>query len=231
MNDSAQSRQILSGNTKCSWLHYSFLWPVRRAAKMCHWRSFHNLCNHSQGIFTRSPFMCPLMVAHTVFLMHTAVLEACEMQNNCWLNCFSVFTFAEPKNDLFLFYGKGRPGIIRGLDINIKSSNEHMLPVEDLVNPRALDYHAETGYIYFADTTSFLIGCQKTDGSSRETILKDGNCYFISLFNFCFVNKMYNLLLQGRENITLRTSRKNCLWYDYMWALHMKFLFCTEVKL
>ncbi|XP_053482709.1 low-density lipoprotein receptor-related protein 1B [Ictalurus furcatus] len=79
----------------------------------------------------------------------------------------------KPKNDLFLFYGKGRPGIIRGLDINIKSSNEHMLPVEDLVNPRALDYHAETGYIYFADTTSFLIGCQKTDGSSRETILKD----------------------------------------------------------
>ncbi|MCJ8732490.1 hypothetical protein PDJAM_G00211960 [Pangasius djambal] len=79
----------------------------------------------------------------------------------------------KPKNDLFLFYGKGRPGIIRGLDINIKSSNEHMLPVEDLVNPRALDYHAETGYIYFADTTSFLIGRQKTDGSSRETILKD----------------------------------------------------------
>ncbi|KAK3568547.1 hypothetical protein QTP86_008754 [Hemibagrus guttatus] len=79
----------------------------------------------------------------------------------------------KPKNDLFLFYGKGRPGIIRGLDINIKSSNEHMFPVEDLVNPRALDYHAETGYIYFADTTSFLIGRQKTDGSSRETILKD----------------------------------------------------------
>uniref|UniRef100_A0A3B4E5T6 EGF-like domain-containing protein n=1 Tax=Pygocentrus nattereri TaxID=42514 RepID=A0A3B4E5T6_PYGNA len=79
----------------------------------------------------------------------------------------------KPKNDLFLFYGKGRPGIIRGLDINVKSSNEHMVPVEDLVNPRALDYHAETGYIYFADTTSFLIGRQKTDGSSRETILKD----------------------------------------------------------
>ncbi|KAM9485972.1 low-density lipoprotein receptor-related protein 1B [Clarias gariepinus] len=79
----------------------------------------------------------------------------------------------KPKNDLFLFYGKGRPGIIRGLDINIKSNNEHMLPVEDLVNPRALDYHAETGYIYFADTTSFLIGRQKTDGNSRETILKD----------------------------------------------------------
>ncbi|XP_049341186.1 low-density lipoprotein receptor-related protein 1B isoform X1 [Astyanax mexicanus] len=82
-------------------------------------------------------------------------------------------TCKKPKNELFLFYGKGRPGVIRGLDINVKSSNEHMLPVEDLVNPRALDYHAESGYIYFADTTSFLIGRQKTDGSSRETILKD----------------------------------------------------------
>uniref|UniRef100_A0A8B9RNB7 Low density lipoprotein receptor-related protein 1Bb n=1 Tax=Astyanax mexicanus TaxID=7994 RepID=A0A8B9RNB7_ASTMX len=84
-------------------------------------------------------------------------------------------TCKKPKNELFLFYGKGRPGVIRGLDINVKSSNEHMLPVEDLVNPRALDYHAESGYIYFADTTSFLIGRQKTDGSSRETILKDGD--------------------------------------------------------
>uniref|UniRef100_A0A8C1BL65 Low density lipoprotein receptor-related protein 1Bb n=1 Tax=Cyprinus carpio carpio TaxID=630221 RepID=A0A8C1BL65_CYPCA len=79
----------------------------------------------------------------------------------------------KPKNDLFLFYGKGRPGTIRGLDMNVKSINEHMVPIEDLVNPRALDYHAETGNIYFADTTSFLIGRQKVDGSSRETILKD----------------------------------------------------------
>lgn len=100
------------------------------------------------------------------------------------INLFFGFTFAEPKNDLFLFYGKGRPGIIRGLDINIKSNNEHMLPVEDLVNPRALDYHAETGYIYFADTTSFLIGRQKTDGNSRETILKDGNCYYKTFISF-----------------------------------------------
>lgn len=82
--------------------------------------------------------------------------------------------FAEPKKDLFLFYGKGRPGIIRGLDMNIKSSDEHMEPIEDLVNPRAIDYHAELGHIYFADTTSFLIGRQKLDGSGRETILKDG---------------------------------------------------------
>ena len=82
--------------------------------------------------------------------------------------------FAEPKNDLFLFYGKGRPGVIRGLDLNIKSSNEHMVPIEDLVNPRAIDYHAESGHVYFADTTSFLIGRQKIDGTGRETILKDG---------------------------------------------------------
>ncbi|CAB1347080.1 unnamed protein product, partial [Coregonus sp. 'balchen'] len=79
----------------------------------------------------------------------------------------------KPKNDLFLFYGKGRPGVIRGLDMNVKSSDEHMVPIEDLVNPRAIDYHAESEHIYFADTTSFLIGRQKIDGNSRETILKD----------------------------------------------------------
>ncbi|XP_062904698.1 low-density lipoprotein receptor-related protein 1-like isoform X1 [Mobula hypostoma] len=80
----------------------------------------------------------------------------------------------KPKNELFLFYGKGRPGIIRGMDLNTKATDEYMVQVENLVNPRALDFHAETNYIYFADTTSFLIGRQKIDGTGRETILKDG---------------------------------------------------------
>lgn len=62
--------------------------------------------------------------------------------------------------------------------MNVKSSDEHMVPIEDLVNPRAIDYHAESGYIYFADTTSFLIGRQKIDGNSRETVLKDGGFIF-----------------------------------------------------
>lgn len=88
----------------------------------------------------------------------------------------SFLCLLEPKNDLFLFYGKGRPGVIRGLDMNIKSSDEHIVPIEDLVNPRAIDYYAESGHIYFADTTSFLIGRQQIDGNSRETILKDGKC-------------------------------------------------------
>uniref|UniRef100_A0A803TQP0 LDL receptor related protein 1B n=1 Tax=Anolis carolinensis TaxID=28377 RepID=A0A803TQP0_ANOCA len=78
-----------------------------------------------------------------------------------------------PKKELFLFYGKGRPGIIRGMDLNTKVADEYMIPIENLVNPRALDFHSETNYIYFADTTSFLIGRQKIDGSERETILKD----------------------------------------------------------
>ncbi|KAJ8282634.1 hypothetical protein COCON_G00051530 [Conger conger] len=79
----------------------------------------------------------------------------------------------KPKNELFLFYGKGRPGVIRALDTNVKSNDEHMVAIEDLVSPRALDFHGETGHIYFADTTSFLIGRQKIDGSGREIVLKD----------------------------------------------------------
>lgn len=53
-----------------------------------------------------------------------------------------------------------------------------MEPIEQLVNPRAMDYYANLGHIYFADTTSFLIGRQKLDGSGRETILKDGGYTF-----------------------------------------------------
>lgn len=69
------------------------------------------------------------------------------------------------------------------MDLNTKVSDEYMIPIENLVNPRALDFHAETNYIYFADTTSFLIGRQKIDGTERETILKDGRqCWLIVTF-------------------------------------------------
>ncbi|XP_062895316.1 low-density lipoprotein receptor-related protein 1-like [Mobula hypostoma] len=80
----------------------------------------------------------------------------------------------KPDHELFLVYGKGRPGIIRGMYMNDKVPDEYMIPIENLINPRALDFHAETGYIYFADTTSYLIGRQKVDGTDRETILKSG---------------------------------------------------------
>ncbi|KAM3845339.1 prolow-density lipoprotein receptor-related protein 1 [Vipera latastei] len=80
----------------------------------------------------------------------------------------------KPEHELFLVYGKGRPGIIRGMDMGAKVPDEHMIPIENLMNPRALDFHAETSFIYFADTTSYLIGRQKIDGTDRETILKDG---------------------------------------------------------
>ncbi|XP_042180932.1 low-density lipoprotein receptor-related protein 1B-like [Oncorhynchus tshawytscha] len=79
----------------------------------------------------------------------------------------------KPMNEVFLFYGRGRPGVIRGLDLNSKSEAEHMVQIGNLVNPRAIGFHAETSHIYFADTTSFLIGRQRLDGTHRKTILKD----------------------------------------------------------
>ncbi|XP_078716677.1 prolow-density lipoprotein receptor-related protein 1-like isoform X3 [Lampetra fluviatilis] len=78
----------------------------------------------------------------------------------------------KPDHELFLLYGKGRPGIIRGMDVTGRVQDEFMIPIENLVNPRAVDFHAETGYVYFADTTNFLVARQKIDGTERETILK-----------------------------------------------------------
>lgn len=71
-------------------------------------------------------------------------------------------------------YGKGRPGIIRGMDMNAKVPDEYMIPIENLMNPRALDFHAASEFIYFADATSYIIGRQKIDGTERDTILKEG---------------------------------------------------------
>uniref|UniRef100_A0A3Q2NMI4 LDL receptor related protein 1 n=1 Tax=Fundulus heteroclitus TaxID=8078 RepID=A0A3Q2NMI4_FUNHE len=80
----------------------------------------------------------------------------------------------KPDHELFLVYGKGRPGIIRGMDMNVKVPDEYMIPIENLMNPRALDFHAASEFIYFADATSFIIGRQKIDGTERDNILKDG---------------------------------------------------------
>lgn len=96
--------------------------------------------------------------------------------------------------------------------MNIKSSDEHMVPIEDLVNPRAIDYHAETGHIYFADTTSFLIGRQKIDGSSRETILKDGGCKISILMkcNFYPYIKIVLLFIFFRKVYWMTIMYLNC---------------------
>lgn len=75
---------------------------------------------------------------------------------------------------MFLVYGKGRPGVIRGMDMNAKVPDEYMIPIENLMNPRALDFHATNEFIYFADATSYIIGRQKIDGTDRDVILKDG---------------------------------------------------------
>uniref|UniRef100_A0A8C1T1Y0 Low density lipoprotein receptor-related protein 1Ab n=1 Tax=Cyprinus carpio TaxID=7962 RepID=A0A8C1T1Y0_CYPCA len=80
----------------------------------------------------------------------------------------------KPEHELFLVYGKGRPGVIRGMDMHARVYDEHIIPIENLNNPRALDFHAETEFIYFADATSYIIGRQKIDGTERDIIVKDG---------------------------------------------------------
>uniref|UniRef100_A0A671R1X8 Low-density lipoprotein receptor-related protein 1-like n=1 Tax=Sinocyclocheilus anshuiensis TaxID=1608454 RepID=A0A671R1X8_9TELE len=80
----------------------------------------------------------------------------------------------KPEHELFLVYGKGRPGVIRGMDMHARVYDEHIIPIENLNNPRALDFHTETEFIYFADATSYIIGRQKIDGTERDIIVKDG---------------------------------------------------------
>lgn len=60
------------------------------------------------------------------------------------------------------------------MDMNAKVPDEYMIPIENLMNPRALDFHAESEFIYFADATSYIIGRQKIDGNERDTIVKEG---------------------------------------------------------
>ncbi|XP_058238194.1 low-density lipoprotein receptor-related protein 1B-like isoform X2 [Hemibagrus wyckioides] len=78
------------------------------------------------------------------------------------------------QDEPFVMYSKGRPGAIRSFGIDGGSRDERMVQVEGLANPRVLDFHATSNYVYFADSTDFLIGRQRLDGSGRETVVKDG---------------------------------------------------------
>lgn len=88
-------------------------------------------------------------------------------------------TSSEPEHELFLVYGKGRPGIIRGMDLHARVYDEHIIPIENLNNPRALDFHAETEFIYFSDATTYTIGRQKIDGTERDIIVKSGKIFSV----------------------------------------------------
>lgn len=119
---------------------------------------------------------------------------------------------------MFLVYGKGRPGIIRGMDMNAKVPDEYMIPIENLMNPRALDYHAASEYIYFADATSYIIGRQKIDGTERDTILKEGKSEEVSV-EFSWLHHPANLSLRASgihtvEGIAVDWMGGNLYWTD-----------------
>ncbi|XP_069472627.1 low-density lipoprotein receptor-related protein 1B isoform X1 [Ambystoma mexicanum] len=140
-----------------------------RGIHIYHKRTQPTVRNHACEV---DPYGTPGGCAHICLLSSSYKTRTCRCRTG-----FSVGSDGRsckrPKHELFLLYGKGRPGIIRGMDWNNNVTDEYMLPIENLVNPRALDFHAQTHCIYFADTTSFLIGRQKVDGTGRETILND----------------------------------------------------------
>ncbi|KAF5890990.1 low-density lipoprotein receptor-related protein 1B-like, partial [Clarias magur] len=78
------------------------------------------------------------------------------------------------QDEPFVMYSRGRPGVVRSLGIDGSSRDERMIQIEGLASPRVLDFHAANQYVYFADSTDFLIGRQKLDGTGRETVIKDG---------------------------------------------------------
>lgn len=89
--------------------------------------------------------------------------------------------------------------------MNAKVPDEYMIPIENLMNPRALDFHAASEYIYFADATSYIIGRQKIDGTERDTILKEGESEALS-------TELLRPLTFTDATSCSRLSALACLW-------------------
>lgn len=77
-------------------------------------------------------------------------------------------------------YSRGRPGVVRSVGMDGNSRDERMIQIDGLASPRVLDFHAASDYVYFADSSNFLIGRQRLDGSGRETVIKDGEVIILN---------------------------------------------------
>lgn len=63
-----------------------------------------------------------------------------------------LYFVSAAKQTTFLLYGKGRPGMIKGISLSaMRKHEEEMIPITDLARPTALDYDIKTQYIYFSD--------------------------------------------------------------------------------
>ncbi|MCI4393445.1 hypothetical protein PGIGA_G00157360 [Pangasianodon gigas] len=107
------------------------------------------------------------------------------------------------QDEPFVMYSKGRPGVIRSFGIDGKSRDERMIQIEGLANPRVLDFHAADDYVYFADSTDFLIGRQKLGGTGRETVIKDGVYHVEGMSVDWLGNNLYWTSFGHRKSISV----------------------------
>lgn len=69
---------------------------------------------------------------------------------------FNYVTVA--KQSLMLLYGKGRPGMIKGIAVGAKRKHEEeMIPITDVGRPAALDFDVRTQYIYYSDGQRYVV--------------------------------------------------------------------------
>lgn len=66
--------------------------------------------------------------------------------------CVLIFVYVSAHQpQAFLIYAKGRPGMIKGLNLDREDSSEVMIPITSLTRPTTLDYDVRTQFIYYAD--------------------------------------------------------------------------------
>lgn len=63
----------------------------------------------------------------------------------------TVICLSAHQHEAFLIYAKGRPGMIKGVALDVPGSFEVMVPITSLTRPTTLDYDVRTQFIYYAD--------------------------------------------------------------------------------
>ena len=77
--------------------------------------------------------------------------------------------------EMYLLYGQQRPGIVRGIDLHEADPQiDVIVPVVEITRPTAMDFHAEQGFLYLADSHRHKILRQKLDLGRIEDFVTSG---------------------------------------------------------
>lgn len=102
-----------------------------------------------------------------------------------------IFLSPAHQPQAFLIYAKGRPGMIKGLNLDRNDVSEVMIPITSLTRPTTLDYDVRTQFIYYADIQRWVETLHLLSGSVYCLCQQEMSVAHASICQHCRIGSSY----------------------------------------